>query len=183
MAIRPASWAKAPRIAAALLLAAAAIIASVARQRAADRAEISQTTRMETDDDRLLRVEQQAPGFGGMFVDVDGRLAVYLLDTTQLIAAQAAITTVFGPNFVPAAGMRALKGDYTVSQLKHWTELAKTLFDVPGVTMIDLDEARNRVAVGVADASRTEAVKRALSSIAIPAAAVTIQVTGPIKAK
>ena len=35
---------------------------------------------MDRYDDLLVRVEQQVPGFGGMFVDREGRLAVYLLD-------------------------------------------------------------------------------------------------------
>ena len=45
----------------------------------------------QTYDDLLVRVDEQAPGFGGMFIDADGRLAVYLLDTSQLRATRAAI--------------------------------------------------------------------------------------------
>jgi hypothetical protein len=50
-----------------------------------------ETGRMERYDDLLVRVEQQVPGFGGMFIDREGRLAVYLLDKSQLGAARAAI--------------------------------------------------------------------------------------------
>ena len=52
---------------------------------------------METHDDLLLRVERAAPGFGGMFIDRDSRLTVYLMDSAQLPAARAAIESVFGP--------------------------------------------------------------------------------------
>ena len=80
--------------------------------------------RMELHDDLLVRVEQQVPGFGGMFVDREGRLAVYLLDMSQLGAARAAIEAVFGTDSIPAAGVRAMQGQYVVSQLKAWSEMA-----------------------------------------------------------
>jgi hypothetical protein len=137
--------------------------------------------RMEPHDDLLVRVEQQVPGFGGMFVDREGRLAVYLLDTSQLGAARAAIEAVFGMDSVPAAGVRAMQGQYVVSQLKVWSQMATAILELPGVTNVDLDEARNRVAIGIEHKSKTGAVERALSAIAIPRHAVTIQVTEKIR--
>ncbi len=136
---------------------------------------------METYDDLLVRVEQQAPGFGGMFIDREGRLAVYLLDTSKVDAARAAIEAVFGMDSVPASGVRVMQGQYAVSQLKAWSERAAKILELPGVTVVDLDEARNRVAIGVEHESRTRAVERALSRTAIPLHAVTIQVTGTIR--
>jgi hypothetical protein len=138
-------------------------------------------SRMETYDDLLVRVEERAPGFGGMFIDSDGRLAVYLLDTAQLPAARSAIEAVFGSSRLPAAGVRALQGQYAVSQLKAWTERAGAVLGMPGVTMVDLDEAKNRVTIGVEDGSRTRAVEQALSSRRVPREAVVIQVTGRIR--
>jgi hypothetical protein len=136
---------------------------------------------METHDDLLVRVDKRAPGFGGMFIDSDGRLAVYLLDTAQLPAARSAIEAVFGSSRVPAAGLRALQGQYTVSQLKAWTERAGTVLKIRGVTLVDLDEAKNRVAIGVEDGSRTRAVEQTLSSLRVPREAVVIEVTGQIR--
>jgi hypothetical protein len=86
-------------------------------------------------------------------------------------------------NSVPAAGVRAMQGQYVVSQLNVWCEMAIAILELPGVTAVDLAEARNRVAIGIEDKSRTRAVERALSAIAIPRHAVTIQVTekiGPV---
>ncbi len=136
---------------------------------------------MESYDDCLVRVEEKAPGFGGMFIDKDGRLAVYLLDPSKLAAARSAIEAVFGPERVPPAGVYALKGQYTVSQLKRWTERAGELLSKPGVTLVDLDEARNRVAVGIEDASRRKATEKALTSLGIQREAVVIEVTGEIR--
>lgn len=137
---------------------------------------------MESYDDLLARVEERVPGFGGMFIGQDGRLAVYLLDLSQLAAARAAIEAVFGTQRVPAAGVRALQGQYTVSQLKRWTERATEMLEVSGVTAVDLDEAQNRVAIGLEDGSRAQTVEQALVSLGIPREAVVIEVTGPIRA-
>ncbi len=68
-----------------------------------------------------------------------------------------------------------------MSQLKTWTERAGALLAIRGVTLVDLDEGKNRVTVGIDDDSRTEAVERALSSLDVPRAAVVITVTGEIK--
>jgi hypothetical protein len=136
---------------------------------------------MESYDDLLVRVEEQAPGFGGMFIDAEGRLAVYLLDPSQLAAARSAIETVLGMDRIPAAGVRALQGQYVVSQLKRWRNLAAVVLELPGVTAVDLDEARNRVAIGIEDESRTRAVEIALSQQAVRREAVVVEVTGKIR--
>jgi hypothetical protein len=136
---------------------------------------------MESYDDLLVRVEEQAPGFGGMVIDPDGRLAVYLLDPSQLAAACSAIEAVFGADRVPEAGVYALQGRYVVSELKRWTALATPVLGLSGVTAVDLDEASNRVAIGVEDDGRRQAVEKALSGLAIPREAVVIEVTGEIR--
>ena len=138
-------------------------------------------TSMETHDDLLLRVERAAPGFGGMFIDRDNRLTVYLMDGAQLPAARAAIESVFGPATIPAAGLRAAAGQYTVSQLAAWTQQAARVMELPGVTLVDLDEARNRVAIGVDNSSKTQAVQQVLGSMNIPLAATVIDITDPIR--
>jgi hypothetical protein len=138
-------------------------------------------TKMETHDDLLLRVERAAPGFGGMYVDDDGRLAVYLKDRAQLPAARAAIEAVFGAGRIPAAGVHAVAGQYTMSQLAAWTRRAGRVLSLPGVVFVDLDEARNRVAVGVEDSSSTPQVKKMLASMDIPRAALVVEITEPIK--
>jgi hypothetical protein len=136
---------------------------------------------METYDELLVRVEKRLPGFGGMFIDSNGRLAVYLIDTARLPAARSAIEAVFGPSQVPAAGVRAVEGQYTVSQLKAWTKRAAMVLELRGVTLVDLDEAKNRVAIGVDDPSRKQSVEQALSSLKVPRGACVIEVLGPIR--
>jgi hypothetical protein len=136
---------------------------------------------MPTYDDLLLQVDKQAPGFGGMFVDADGRLAVYMLDTARQTSTRAAIESVFGSDRVPAAGIRALQGQYSISQLTGWAELAGRLLALPGVTIVDMDERRNRVVVGIDGDDRRRTVSRELSSLRVPPNAVLIEIVGPIK--
>jgi hypothetical protein len=138
------------------------------------------SARMDTYDDLLVRVDEKTPGFGGMFIDADGRLVIYLLDTSQLAATRTAIEAVFGSSALPS-DVRAVPGQYSVSQLKMWTQRLGALLEMPTVTMVDLDEASNRVAVGVADNSSTDAVEQRLSSLGVPRPAVAIEVTGEIK--
>jgi hypothetical protein len=146
-------------------------------------ASVQEPNRLQTEtyDDLLVRVEERAPGFGGMFIDPTGKLVVYLLDASQLAVTRSAIEAVFGPARIPAAGVRAVRGKYVVSQLAAWTRSARALFEMPGVTLVDLDEAKNRVTVGVENESRRQAVTQALSTLGIPRAAVVITVTGPIR--
>jgi hypothetical protein len=136
---------------------------------------------METHHDRLIRVEGRLPGFGGMFIDSDGLLAVYLLDPAKIAEARPAIESVFGASYVPAKGLRALRGRYTVSRLKGWFERATGLLELAGVTAVSLDESRNRVSIALDGAGRKEAVVRALQSRGIPLDAVIVEVKGPIR--
>jgi hypothetical protein len=137
-------------------------------------------SQQKTYDDLLVRVSERVPGFGGMFVDSDGRLAVYLLDPAQLPAARSAIEAVFGPSSVPPAGVRALRGQYSISQLKQWFDYANALLEMPGVAMVDLDDGKNRLMVGVEDASQVRQVEQGLGMLGVPRESVNIEVTGPI---
>jgi hypothetical protein len=160
-----------------------AVVAALLTASAATGASVQEPHRVQTEtyDDLLVLVEERAPGFGGMFIDPAGRLVVYLLDPSQLSIARSAIEAVFGPARIPAAGVRALRGQYVVSQLLAWTKSARALLEMTGVTLVDLDEAKNRVTVGVESESRAQAVKQALPSLGIPPATVVIKVTGRIR--
>jgi len=131
-------------------------------------------------DDLLLEVATRVPGFGGMFIDEDGRLAVYLLDPAESSAAEEAIAAVFGRERIPPRGVRAIQGQYGIQQLKGWYDRFLSLFSIPGVVMTDLDEGRNRLTVGVERPQVRAPVERELRRLDIPPEAVIIEVTGPI---
>jgi hypothetical protein len=132
-------------------------------------------------DDRFADVGKAAPGFGGMFLRA-GVLNVYLVDHAQRGSARQAIEAAFGAEAVPAGGVRFLGADYSFGQLKAWQQRANALFELSGVVTTDVDEAANRVAVGVESASAARAVTKELAAAGIPAGAVRIDVVGQIHA-
>jgi hypothetical protein len=132
-------------------------------------------------DARFADVGRAAPGFGGMFVRA-GVLNVFLADHTQRAAASRAIEAAFGAEALRAGGVRYLGADYSFNQLKAWQQRANALFAVSGVVTTDVDEAANRVAVGVESASAARAVEKEVAAAGIPAAAVRIDVVGQIHA-
>jgi hypothetical protein len=132
-------------------------------------------------DNRFADVGKAAPGFGGMFLQ-GGALNVYLVDHAQRATARRAIETTFGAQAVPATGVRFLAADYSFNQLKAWQQRANALFELAGVVTTDVDEAANRVAVGVESASAAQAVAKRLAATGIPAGAVRIDVVGQIHA-
>jgi hypothetical protein len=130
-------------------------------------------------DERFADVGRAAPGFGGMFLRA-GALNVYLVDDAHRAAARRAIEAAFGAEAVPAAGVRFLGADYSFNQLKAWQQRANALFELSGVVTTDVDEAANRVAVGVERASAARAVAKELAAAGVPAGAVRIDVVGQI---
>jgi hypothetical protein len=132
-------------------------------------------------DDRFGDVGRAAPGFGGMFLR-DDALNVYLVDQAQRAAARRAIEVVFGAEAAPAGGVRFLGADHSFNQLKAWQQRANALFELTGVVTTDVDEAANRVVVGVEGASAARAVAKKLAGLGIPAGAVRIDVVGQIHA-
>jgi len=141
----------------------------------------AKSSKMETYDDLLIRVEGKAPGFGGMFTAEDGQLVVYLLDPSTIDLARSAIESIFGHSIVPAAGVRSSRGRYTVSQLKRWADRATELLAKPGVVAVDLDEARNRVTIGIEGTANKTAVSKALHSLGIPPEAILLKEMDPVR--
>ena len=133
----------------------------------------TQSNAPQTIDERFAKIAQNIPGFGGMFLDEQGKLNIYLTDQTRVAAAQAEIASVFG-NSVPQGDVRVLKGDFDFTELKNWHDRMLALFDIDGVNFTDISEAKNRLTVGVDDIGVADQVTQALNRLGIPQAAVNI---------
>jgi len=123
----------------------------------------------ETVDAQLLDLAAAYPGFGGLFVDQSGKLNVYLTDAAQQAGTmQKAL----------GGEARVLHGDYRIEDLLGWRDRLRSLLSLPTVNMLDADEGRNRVVVGVepglADAERNS-VREAIVARGVPASAVVIE--------
>jgi hypothetical protein len=133
-----------------------------------------------TIDDLFADVAKRAPAFGGMFVQ-DGTLQVYLLDTTQRTAAEAAIVAVFGRDRVSGRSLLARQGQYGFLQLKTWHDRHRfTTLAIPGVVTTGIAESKNRLQIGVKDSSVIPMVESELARLNIPRGAVDIVETAPI---
>ena len=128
-------------------------------------------------DQELLRMGREVPGFGGMFYDEQGRPNVYLLDPE---GAGAAVVKSLG------AQARLLRGDYEFERLLDWRRELRPLLSLPGVVYLDVDEAKNRVVLGVDSTSRSKGLdrdrlERELLGSSVPRQAVVLAETGPVE--
>ena len=133
--------------------------------------------RLVTIDDQFARVARSAPGFGGLYIE-DERLKVVLTDpgNEALEGALQAIGRVFGEDRFAGRGVEAVRGDYDFPSLKRWKELADPLLALGPVTLIDADERRNRLRLGITDESKRRAIEARLKRLDIPLEAVIIEI-------
>jgi hypothetical protein len=77
--------------------------------------------------------------------------------------------------------VRTLPGQYGFLQLKEWRDqMDPEVLALSGVVLTDIDEATNRLRVGVEDADAAAQVEQVLANVGIPREAVDIDVTEPI---
>ncbi|HLL48529.1 MAG TPA: hypothetical protein VK399_17645 [Longimicrobiaceae bacterium] len=136
---------------------------------------------------RSIRIAGQLPGFGGYYFDSDGNLVAYLTDLRQAGTARALLEPLLRGRIADAGQKRSARpevqfreGRYDFPQLAGWRDrMLGPVLDLEGVVFLDLDEAANRLAVGVDRArfaSTQQAVGRLLADLGIPLAS-TIYVT------
>ncbi len=138
-------------------------------------------------DDSFEDVAELVPGFGGMYLSDDSDdeqvLEVYLLDPSadNVDAVEDAIISVFGP-IIPAGGIRAQAADYGFSELRGWYRaMVASILSTDGVTATDINEAVNRLVIGIETPAAEPEVMLALFDLDIPLDAVAIVVTGAIE--
>ena len=112
---------------------------------------------------------------------MDYRKAILLAATAIVAAACHDATTPTDPAVRPDVRLQAPQGQYTYQQLDPWFRaVSLEALAHAGVVFVDLDEATNRVFVGVENAAGAGAVQRVVARLGVPAGAVTIQETEPI---
>jgi hypothetical protein len=132
--------------------------------------------------DDPVALARGVPGFGGFFVDEQGTPTIYLKDAGQRGAAEKALTPWFSSHGRLLATMRVRKADFDWADLDRWfTQASAEALGVPGVVLTDADEARNRVRIGVEDAAAAGQVRSVLARLGVPASAVSVEVTEPIR--
>jgi hypothetical protein len=121
-------------------------------------------------DEELARMGREVPGFGGLFYDQEGRPNVYLLDPEGK-----------GASALKSLGteVRVRRGDFEFQRLLDWKTELRPLLALPGVVFLDVDEARNRVVLGLDSSSHSKSLERdglerRLLSTNVPRGAVTL---------
>lgn len=117
-----------------------------------------------------------------------GVLHVYLLDPAQKEAAEKAIITIFSPlypDLLPPREIQVLPAQYSFLQLKGWLDLLGALHTMPEVTMSDIDDAQNRLTLGLkkVDTETVSLVEQELAKLGVPREAVILEETGPVLAE
>jgi hypothetical protein len=137
-------------------------------------------------DDRLAAVADDVPSFAGMFVNQGaGVLHVYLADPGPHAPARAEETLrhVFAAQRLPGR-VKVHTGRFSFRRLDAWHgRLSARVLGIRGVVLTDVDDAEDRLTVGVRNRASRARVKRRLGTLAIPREAVAIERMAPIEAE
>lgn len=129
----------------------------------------------------MADMARRVSGFGGLYLDSNGsRLNVHLLEPRAKGAVIAAIAAVFGPGRFPK-DVRVLQGQYDYRELIEWNDHILNVLTLPGVSYKGIDDAQNRLLIGLENEEARGRVEKALDAVGIPRDAVIIKVTGPVE--
>ncbi|MGH7519168.1 MAG: hypothetical protein ACREOC_17175 [Gemmatimonadales bacterium] len=147
-----------------------------------------------TDDSALRPASLQQPaddpvslargvrGFGGFLLDPQGVPTVYLTDPAEVDAAATALAPFLAARGMDRSRLQVRRADFDYARLEGWFEaVSPEALSVPGAVFADLDEASNRLRVGVAHGTAGAEVRRALAALRVPAEAVIVEETAPIR--
>ena len=158
-------------------------------------------------DDNLIKVARLVPGFGGMYLDDQGKLIIYMVEDVRALEPGAveartaqlrkALVDVYGAELLsegrarradrpeeliaaPPPTIQIVKGNYDVLQLVEWRAKVDNVLSISDVVFTDLDERTNRLKVGIGPGATREKVEATIRDSGIPSEAIVIEVTQPI---
>jgi hypothetical protein len=120
------------------------------------------------------------PSFGGLFVD-HGVPTVYLTDLAQRGVAEQLLGNFARSRGAP--GIRVVPGRFAYRDLDRWfQQVSYEAFAQGRVVFVDLDEAANRVLVGVEPGASHANIHALAARLGVPAEALTVRDAEPIHA-
>ena len=126
----------------------------------------------------IATLTRQIPGFGGVFID-HGVPTVYLTDLTQRDRA-VGLLRAFGRSR-GLGDVRVLQARFAYGDLDRWfQDISYNAFEQGHVVFVDLDEAANRVLVGVERGSSHANIRGLAARLGVPAEALTVRDADPI---
>jgi hypothetical protein len=131
-----------------------------------------------TIDDLFAEVGNRFPEFGGLYTDPDkDTLYVWVLPggEARLDQLDQAITQVFADERPVQSHVQPLVATYSFRQLKEWYDrMSPQVLTIPGTVFTDIDDAHNRLTVGIEAAELTSQVEAQLAATSVPREAVDI---------
>lgn len=139
-------------------------------------------------DDDFADLVDRVPGFGGMFVDSDGVLNVYLTDPDrqeELSGRISEFLTQRSPRrrqeiAAAVANIRVRKAAYDFRQLHNMYSRITATLPPSGITLSDIADDENRIVIGVIDKAAADRVTKALIDLGIPADAYAVREIPPM---
>ncbi|MGH9244581.1 MAG: hypothetical protein ACRD29_09750 [Acidimicrobiales bacterium] len=131
-------------------------------------------------DEVFARIGSEVPQFAGVHIDGNGDLAIHMVGRTpDASIAYRSLLDHFGAAMFADGPPRLVAAEYTFRELKQWhDEVSVRLLALPGITLTDIDESRNRIVVGLADEGATELARIEVDRLGVPNAAVVMEVVG-----
>lgn len=142
----------------------------------------AQATEFKTHDDLLLDVANLVPEFGGKFISEDGDiLYVHVTEgseeTLDAEHLKRAIEGSFTTRVTRDRELRLIPAKYSMHQLHEWyTHMQDEVWRNPNVVMTDLQEAENRIEVGVDNVDAVSAIEATVAALGVPNDAILVEV-------
>ena len=135
----------------------------------------------DSDSDPQLAYAKAIPGFGGFYIDPNGVPTVYLVDVNQRQQAERTLQPVLEEEGLAPSQLTVRQGDYEYRQLADWFNTAsREILGLPGIVLMDVDESRNRLYVGVENEQARARVVETLTRLRVPANAVVTELRKPL---
>lgn len=129
---------------------------------------------------------QTFPSTAGFFLDpVTSDIVVSLTDLRDAEPVKAMLRSSLAARLArirkrnPRADVVVRQATHTFLQLKQWRDGMNRALSIPGIDWLDLDEARNRVVLGVDPGTDLRPIRQLARDLGVPEEAVTFEVDGP----
>jgi hypothetical protein len=126
-------------------------------------------------------INRAVPGFGGVFIDEQGRPTVFLKDIGQRGAVQRELAGFLREQGMSPADIQVRQGDFEYIELDRWFDrIWRDALAVEGAVLAGVSETHNRVMVGVENLAVAPQIQGMAESRGVPAAALHIEQMEPI---
>jgi len=147
----------------------------------------SKVTQVRQEEQRAVELSRTIRGFAGFYYDTSGHVIVAVKDVDNAGATRSKLQPLFleelGRSRVrhPNADVFVSDAQYLFMELRTWRDrfLARDVLSFPGVVWLDLDEAANRIVVGLETGADASNVRALALDAGVPLAAVEFEATKP----